>query len=108
MNNSIRRLFFYSVEGKPRVKPSIASIPQELWFLIGVLCLLSVELGVYLGHSSRKTVGGDLLNLAIGGMLLINTLAFQFQWSRKMSTRLRAGSYVISTLAILLFVWSWL
>jgi hypothetical protein len=84
-------------------KPQISSISKEHWFLILLLCLVSVEIGTSLASKSS----GAWINLVIGGMLVMNWVAFQFQWSRMVTALLRSLSvcWILASFILVFVFW---
>jgi hypothetical protein len=52
-----------------------------------------MEIGTYLGEGPARA-HGMILNLMIGGMVILNTLAFQFKWSRSTTACLRGAAWI--------------
>jgi hypothetical protein len=86
-------------------KPKISSLSQEFGFLILILCLASFEAGCFLEDISfhRTEVADGEMNLALIGMLLINWLASQFQWSQRTTLYLRMAS-VFGTIGVSILI----
>jgi hypothetical protein len=76
-------------------KPRISSISLQHGALIFILCLLALELGIYWATPSLKS-SGMRLNLIIAAGLLMNYLAYAFQWSR------------LTTMLLRVTAWGWL
>jgi hypothetical protein len=76
-------------------KPRLSALPPALGLLIFVLCLLSLEIGEYWGSYSKRHEG-TFSNLSIGLLLLLNSVAYSFQWSR------------IPTMCLRTLAWSWM
>ena len=75
-------------------------VSQEHYFLAILLCLVSLDLGTYLGEHST-TSHGSLLNLMLAGTLLLNWLASQFQWPRKTTAWFRCSAWAGSVAVLL-------
>ena len=73
-------------------QPEITNLSLSHAFLALALCLVSLNVGMYLEESSTRSHGA-MLNLMTSGMLLINCLAFQFKWSRSTTACLRIGAW---------------
>ena len=73
-------------------KPRIGSISLQHGCLIFILCLLAVELG-YCWATPWSKSSGMHLNLIVGTALLMNHLAYAFQWSRLTTVCLRAAAW---------------
>jgi hypothetical protein len=88
-------------------KPKISSLSQEFGFLIFILCLASFEAGCSLeaGLFHRSDEDGWEMNLAVIGMLLLNLLASQFQWSGRTTFYLRVASFLASIGTLIFVCW---
>jgi hypothetical protein len=85
--------------------PDITRLSPQHIFLTLILCLLSLELGIYLGEGPTRH-HGSLLNLTVGVGLLMNCLAYSFQWSRLTTAWLRgsAWGWLLVAIAALFFL----
>ncbi len=85
-------------------KPEITQLSQSHGFLVLALCLISMEIGTFLGEGPPKSYGA-ILNFMVAGMLLINCLAFQFKWSQSATVYLRgaAWAWIIAVFAAVIF-----
>jgi hypothetical protein len=89
-------------------KPEIANLSPSHAFLAIVLCLISMEIGAYLGEYVEEgpvRSRGMVLNLMVGGMLLINCLAYQFKWARSTTACLRGAAWVWMVAVFAAVIW---
>ena len=85
-------------------QPEITNLSSAHVFLALALCLVSLNVGMYLGESSTHSHGA-ILNLMTSGMLLFNSLAFQFKWSQAITLCLR-GIAVAWMIAVYVVIFS--
>ncbi len=67
---------------------------MEMVGLVGFLCLLALNVGEWLTCLGTTQVRQHAEDILLPGILLLNWLAFQFQWPRGTTLLLRIGAVV--------------